>query len=367
MLVVDVGSASLKAGYAGDDSPVTVIPSVGQKCAKGLEIMENPGTDLLNSEFESRKSLHPVQRGLVRDWEMLETLWRLMLDDIGIVSSDTTSVMITESPVASASDRSKWAEMLFECYRVPSIYIANSSSLSLFASGRTTGLVVESGAGVTSTVPVFEGLALQHAATTINYAGQDISQKIKSLLAENMCDIDLGYARMLKERLAFVRMTGKSENEKVNFSLPDGTDVSVNKSIFGDCTEKLFYNIDAEPNGLVSQAIESLQLCDDSVQKDLANNVVISGGTSMLPGFGDRLEQEMKAILTRASIKGQRNLKVRVMPSSSHREAGYTSQRKTAAWIGGSIISSLDTFKQIKITRQEWEEDPDACVRTKFV
>lgn len=193
-------------------------------------------------------------------------------------------VMITESPVASPADRSKWAEVLFENYRVPSIYIANSSSLSLFASGRTTGLVVECGAGVTSSVPVFEGLALQHAATTVNYAGQDISQKIKALLGDSDCNIDLGYARMLKERLAFVRTGNELEKEKVNFSLPDGTDVSVSKSIFGDCTEKLFFNVDAEPNGLVHQAFETLQLCDDSLQKDLANNVLISGGTSMLPG-----------------------------------------------------------------------------------
>lgn len=192
--------------------------------------------------------------------------------------------MITESPVASPADRSKWAEVLFENYRVPSIYIANSSSLSLFASGRTTGLVVECGAGVTSSVPVFEGLALQHAATSVNYAGQDVSQKIKALLGDNDCNIDLGYARMLKERLAYVRTGNAIENEKVNFSLPDGTDVSVNKSIFGDCTEKLFFNEDVEPNGLVHQAYETLQLCDDSLQKDLANNVLISGGTSMLPG-----------------------------------------------------------------------------------
>jgi actin len=195
--------------------------------------------------------------------------------------------MITESAVASHADRSKWAEMLFESYRVPSIYIANSSSLSLFASGRTTGLVVECGAGITSSVPVFEGLALQHAATTINYAGQDVSQNLKALLGDNDVTIDLGYARMLKERLSYVRPGGSSsslDGGKVNFSLPDGTDVLVNKGIFGECSEKLFFNSAVEPNGMVHQVYETLQLCDDSLQKDLANNVVISGGTSMLPG-----------------------------------------------------------------------------------
>lgn len=186
--------------------------------------------------------------------------------------------------MASPADRSKWAEMLFESFRVPSIYIANSSSLSLFASGRTTGLVVECGAGVTSSVPVFEGLALAHAATTVNYAGQDVSEKIKSLLGEKDISVDLGFARMLKERLAYVRTGGENEQEKVNFSLPDGTDVSVNRGIFGECSEKLFYNTEVEPNGLVHQTYETLQLCDDSLRKDLANNVVISGGTSMLPG-----------------------------------------------------------------------------------
>jgi actin-related protein len=229
-----------------------------------------------------------------------------MMDDVGLTSSDSTSVLITEAPNAAHIDRLKWAEMLFETYRVPSIYIANSASLSLFASGRTTGVVVECGAGITSSVPVFEGLALAHASTTIDYAGQDISSNILTSLEDRGVSIDAAYARLLKERMAFIKSTqpivhpkrpssravsaisssstASFEDPIAHFSLPDGTDVSVDRTLFSTCTDDLFINSSFEPNGLISQVTETLQLCDDSLQKDLSNNIVIAGGTSMISG-----------------------------------------------------------------------------------
>jgi actin, other eukaryote len=355
----------------------------------------------------------------VKNWEQLETLWKVMMDDIGLTSSDSTSVLITEAPNASHLDRLKWAEMLFETYRVPSIYIANSASLSLFASGRTTGVVVECGAGITSSVPVFEGLALAHASTTIDYAGQDISYNILTSLEDQGVSIDAPYARMLKERMAFIKSTQPITQTKrpgsrattvtsstaafddpiAHFSLPDGTDVSVDRTLFSRCTDDLFVNTSFEPNGLISQVTETLQLCDDSLQKDLSNNIVIAGGTSMISGessplvclasshsigFGDRLERDLSALVFKNSTSRKPPANIRVVPSSSfrssfvfvfsplstlthHREAGYTSQRKVAAWIGGSIVASLETFRQMKITRQEWEENPNSCASAKYV
>jgi actin, other eukaryote len=236
----------------------------------------------------------------VKNWEQLEALWKVMMDDIGLASSDSTSVLITEAPNASQADRLKWAEMLFETYRVPSIYVANSAALSLFASGRTTGVVVECGAGITSSVPVFEGLALAHAATTIEYAGQDVTRNILASLQDQGITIDVPYAGMLKERMAYIRssqpITPKRPSSRIpsaspscedpvaHFSLPDGTDVSVDRRLFSTCTDDLFVNSSFEPNGLIAQVSESLQLCDDSLQKDLSNNIVIAGGTSMISG-----------------------------------------------------------------------------------
>jgi len=54
-------------------------------------------------------------------------------------------------------------EIMFETFNVPSLYVACQAVLSLYSTGRTTGLVLDSGEGVTSTVPIYEGYALPHA------------------------------------------------------------------------------------------------------------------------------------------------------------------------------------------------------------
>lgn len=86
-------------------------------------------------------------------------------------------------------------------------------------------------------------------------------------------------------------------------------------------------------------------------------------------GFGDRLEKDLKNMASAKGnvSRGPRSANIRVIPTSTYREAGFTTQRRIAAWIGGSIVASLDNFRQMKITRQEWEENADSCVRTKFI
>ena len=102
----------------------------------------------------------------------------------------------------------------------------------------------------------------------------------------------------------------------------------------------------------------SPSLCDDSIKRDLANNIIIAGGTSLLPGLGDRLGDELNRLsFEEASAKGLSTpLPLRIIPSTAWSERGYTYQRKFASWIGGSIMTSLESFKDLKITRQEWEE-----------
>jgi len=332
----------------------------------------------IDYSLENHDALYPVRRGIVKDWVQMERLWRTTLDEIGLAFPESASVMLTEGPHSTLEDRKRWAELLIDTFRHPSICIANSAPLSLFASGRTTGLVVECGAGVTSTVPVFEGLALTHAAITSAYGGEDITRNLQSILLENKITMDYIDICFLKERLAFAHLSKPDayydNKETTSFGLPDGTEVTVNTSIFGDCIEPLFSRTSSssaeKPDmSLMDQIPESLRLCDDSVRDDLVNNVIISGGTSMTPGLGDRLAKDLRAVLADADGKGQSQgpYDVRVIPDSTYREPGYTTQRKTAPWIGGSIIASLSTYKQLKVTRQEWEESKDACIQTKCI
>lgn len=219
----------------------------------------------------------------------MENFWSTISEVINLTSFESTSILLVESQRSTAADRVNWANLLFETFRAPSICIANSASLTVFASGRTTGLAVECGAGITNTVPIFEGLALKHAAVTMDFAGQDISLSLKKLFNDRNIQIDLAAAKTVKERMAFVRGYSSpnlphSTVDAVSFSLPDGTDVTVVTKLLSACSDLLFVNNSLSSGGLLNQVHESIVLCDDSVRRELSNNIIISGGTTMLPG-----------------------------------------------------------------------------------
>lgn len=367
IFIVDIGSSSVKAGYSGEDTPSYIIPSVVAPYPKHTQSIES----YLSS------SVHPVHRGEIKNWDHMEKLWA-SISEAASATGDI-SIMLIESQRSTFADRQKWAEMLFDKFHYPSICVCNSAMLTVFASGRTTGLAVELGADICSSTPVFEGLVLSHAAISMDFGGQDITKSLKKMLNDRKITIDLPSAQTVKERLAYAvkpKITGPvkkgqfDKGEQLSFSLPDGTDVQVEKSVLSACNDRLFHN-PALPltKGLVPQTYQSLALCDDSVKKDLANNIVISGGSSMLPGLGDRLFEELREKVStefdmgRCAISGNHT---RVIPTSQYSERGFTSQRKHAAWTGGSILSSFGTYhKHLKITKQEWEENPDVMLDIK--
>jgi len=299
---------------------------------------------------------------------------------------------LIDSPSSSVSDRVKWAEILFEGYHAPSLCIGNSASLSIFAAGRTTGVVVDCGAGLTTSVPVFEGLALTHACTSMDMGGMEVTARLQKLIKERAgININLNDALILKERLAYVNATpplplsklkGKSKglnlvdaatkmvesnnDDFTTLNLPDGREVQIETRYFSDCVEQLISNEITTFGGLSKQVCESLVLCDDSIRKDLASNIIISGGTSMLPGLGNRLTNDLTSLLAAKGLnENNGDPSVVVMPSTAHRESGYTQQRKHAAWIGGSMFASFESFKQLRVTKQEWEESAEAALLTK--
>ena len=256
---------------------------------------------MVASQYVNNHVSHPVYRGVIQDWDEMENLWKNIAENVSLTSkhsdgadnwstAEATSIFLVESNKATSLDRAKWAELLFETYHSPSICMGNSSTLSIFASGRTSGLAVECGAGITCTVPIFEGLALKHAVICMDYGGQDISYNLKKLFNEKSINIDMFSAKTVKEKLAFAQGYASKElphttSPTASFSLPDGNDVTIESKVFSSCSESFFVKDEAGNGGLVNQVFESIALCDESVRKDLANAIILSGGTSMLPGL----------------------------------------------------------------------------------
>jgi len=302
----------------------------------------------------------PVRRGEIQldsqDKEALEALWEHTWRNVLGVEQEELPVLIADLlPLRQAAYPSRqWvAEVMFEKLRVKSLAIFNTAVLSLFSTGRTRGLVVESGEGLTQAVPVFEGYAIPHAIFKMPVAGQDITEKV----AEKMKDeIDPGIAanlrvmQELKEKVCNVALDYKAtingpdtaDEESKSFELPDGTIIKVGQHVRNGAPEVLFGNQEQGAHSVQKICAEAIDTCDLDFRQDLVKSLVVAGGTSMLPGLAPRLRNELATLLPN-------ELRDKV-------DVCVDSQRRYAAWIGGSMFASLSTFDQVAITKQEYEE-----------
>merc|ERR1719350_522679 len=224
-------------------------------------------------------------------------------------------------------------QIMFETFNTPAMYVAIQAVLSLYASGRTTGIVLDAGDGVSHTVPIYEGYAFTTSAE------REIVRDIKEKLAY----VSENYDEELK------KAETSSDIEK-NYELPDGQVITVGAERFR-CSEVLFKPnlIGKESEGIHKLAYESIMKCDVDIRRDLYTNTVLSGGTTMFPGIDVRLTKEMTA-LAPASIK----VKIVAPP-----------ERKYSVWIGGSILSSLSTFQEMWISKDEYDESGPGIVHRK--
>lgn len=179
-------------------------------------------------------------------------------------------------------------------------------------------MLADCGAGITSVAPIYEGLALAHAVLVMDYGGQDISDVLRHNLENLNVQLDLQDARILKEKYAYMKGPNEKANsslgdQSVTFSLPDGTDVTTKNSIFGNCCDSFCINKDFADSGggILGQVQRSFDLCDESLKKEIAQHIVLAGGTSMIPGLGDRLLSSLRS----PSAVGP----LRVVPHSNHR------------------------------------------------
>merc|ERR1719203_1383131 len=194
---------------------------------------------------------YPLEHGIVRDWSDMEKIWHHTFYDALRVNPDEHNVIVTEAPMNPKKNRERMIEMLFEKFSCPAAYIVIQAVMSLYSYGRTTGIVVDSGDGVTHTVPVYEGFALPHAIQRLDLAGRDLTEYLTKILTERgysfTSSAEKEIVRDLKEKLCYVALdfdmelkvaTDTSAREKT-YELPDGNIISVGSERFR-CPEVLF-------------------------------------------------------------------------------------------------------------------------------
>ena len=349
-VIIDIGSGIIKAGFGGEDGPRDIFSSiVGIPKMPGVMVSMGQQERFVGDEAISKLEImnfnSPIKRGIIEDWDKFETLMHYLLYEKMKVVPEEISMMITESPNSTKENKQKLSELLFEVFNVQNIHIANSSMLGLFAYGKTSGLVVDSGFNITSSVPLYEGFPLHHASIKLNYGGEDISNSLLSMIKNNL---DESYENLkgrlladnIKEKLGYVPLGGIVEEEEYTYSLPEGTEIKIGKEV-SKCTELLFEP--GENNDLKSIddiVISSLNKCDPDIKDDIKESICLIGGNTYLRNFEERLKNNL------SDKKEMGNFNV-----SSNPERQYSS------WIGGSLISSLDNFQYMWVKKEEYDEN----------
>lgn len=290
----------------------------------------------------------------------MEALWSHLFDSSSLATkSSDHPVLLTEAPHTSKTQRERAAQVMFESLHVPALYISPSSTLALYASGRTTGVVLECGEGSTHATPIYEGYALPHAITRADYGGGEVTNHLGLLLRKSGVPLhttsEREAIRSMKESACYVSANPSLDEAAVidgryqgaEYRLPDGQRISLGPELFR-APELLFKPSIAglEYRGVHELVSMAVQKSDMDLRPALLQSVLLAGGSTATKGFGARMLQELR----------------RVSPTDVKIKVWAPSDRQILAWVGGSILGSLGTFKSLWVTKDQWEEEGPAAI-----
>ena len=301
---------------------------------------------------------------MITHWDDMEDIWKHTLITDLRVESENQGILSTEAPLTPKQNREKMTKIMFESLNVPKFYVAIQAVLSLFAAGKQSGCVIDSGHGVTHVVPIYEGFCLHQAVRKLELGGNDLTNYLIKLLSNpkrgysftTVADKEI--ARDIKETLGYVSLdyddeletSSQSANMEQSYELPDGNEIKIGTERF-QCSECLFQPsfVGLDSPGIHRMAYGCMIKCDVDVRKLFFNNIVLAGGSTKFNGIGPRIKKEIEILA----------------PSSMTINIAASKNREYSAWIGGSILTSLSTFKKEWIMKSEYDESGPSIVHRK--
>ena len=365
-VVIDNGSGMMKVGFAENEAPRVAFPTIVGKRRSFISSSQFKDEYLGEEALFRRVGLnltYPIEHGVVKNWDDMQKIWEHSFEQINVSPKDRP-VLLTESVMNPKANSEKMTQIMFETFKTPGMYVSIQAILALYASGRTTGIVVNSGDGATTVVPVCEGLTVPHAVERLHLGGRDLSDYLTRLLLEKGYSIYSNSQREIvreaKEKVCYVAKDCAEELKKARssstlkklYQLPDGKNIAIeNERVL--CPEALFDPSLVIPDtfyeGIHLTTYKSIMKCKEDIRNDFFKNIVLAGGSTMFPGFKDRLENEI----------------VKLTPEETEVKVVASPERKYFAWIGGSILASLSSFKNMWITKEEYDESGPGIVHRK--
>lgn len=400
-VVIDNGTGYTKMGYAGNCEPSFIVPTViGTRDGNAQRASGRPAGSIDDLDFligddalagaGSYNINYPVRHGIVENWDNMERFWQRSIFKHLRCDPSEHAFLLTEPPMNTPENRELTAEIMFETFNVPSLYIAVQAVLALAASWTSTqvtertltGTVVDAGDGVTHVIPVAEGYVIGSCIRSVPLAGRDITNFIQQLLRERETGVPpedtMEAAKRIKEQYCYVcpdisREFAKYEQEPAKWLKQYTAKHSRTQQIWR-CDvgperflgPEVFFNpeiFSSEFTVPLPAVIDStIQQCPIDVRRGLYRSVVLSGGSTMFKDFGRRLQRDVKRRVDER-IRRSEALSGGLMKASAI-DVNVISHhmQRFAVWFGGSMLASTGEFYKVCHTRAQYEEyGPSIC------
>jgi actin-related protein 2 len=379
-VVCDNGTGFVKVGYAGQNFPTAIFPSmVGRPILRAeesiSETMELKDIMCGDEAAAVRQTLdikYPVENGIVRSWEDMEHLWNYTFYEKMQIRPNEFKILLTEPPQNPIKNREKLMEKMFETYGFAAANVSVQAMLTLYAQGLLTGVVVDTGDGVTHVVPVYDGFVPQHLIRRLDVAGRHVtSYMIKLLMLRGYAfnrSADFDTVRQIKEKLCYVAYDINQERKLAlettclmeSYTLPDGRVIKLGRERF-EAPECLFNPslVDSEKPGMANMVFDMIQDADMDTRVEYYKHIVLSGGSSMYPGLPTRLEKDITDRYLNEVLKGNVD---RLKKFKIHIED--PPRRKHMVFLGGSVLADImKDREEFWIKREEYLEQGMRCLQ----
>ena len=352
-IIIDNGKSSIKVGLSYYENPRVIFPSA-------------IGYSKYTSGFKGGPQ---KEKDFLGYWNDMYNIWEHIFQKELRVEPFHKKVMMTEVGTNSKKNKEEIVKLMFEVYNVSGLYITKQVQLVPLSEGKYTGLVVDLGYDETRIGPIFDLFLIPHAYFCDNFGGRDLTDYMGQLIRNKDYNGAGGVPSSkwrslamswdggddIKIKSCYVALDFKEELvsvEPYEYKLPDNTNLIVTDQRI-ECPEVLFNpsKIKNAANGIQKTINDSINLCDVDIKKELYNNIILSGGTSMFKGLPERLKKEVKS-LAPESMKEEINIFA-------------TPERKNAAFIGGKILSAISTFKSSWITQDEYYDYGSSIIHRK--
>jgi len=404
-VVIDNGTGYTKLGYSGNEHPSFLIPTVIAvdskadltQASKGTEDLDFfIGTDAENAHKSYIKNF-PLKHGLIDNWTHMEMFWEQCIYKYLHCEPEEHHFLLTEPPLNPPENREYLAEVFFETFNVPGMYIAVQAVLAIVASwdkklGKAdpkggkdvalTAAVIDSGDGVTHVVPVSDGYVIGSSIKHIPLAGRDITQFIQDLMTERGEPIPppdrMRIAQLIKEKYSYVSKDMATEfglydsDPKKHFKTYKGMDEINKKPYIVDIgyeqflAPELFFNPEIfssdHATPLADVIDDVIQSCPIDTRRFLYRNIVLSGGSTMFKDFHHRLQRDVKRFTEHRIKRTEELSQGRIKPGAIEVKVVSYKYQRYAVWYGGSVLTELPPFFQHCHTKKDYEEKgPSIC------